>query len=76
MKNELFVNLVNVAMADEYSDFDGNEMPGDISYFQNCDDQNVQVLFNQVNSIQDSINTLMNLNSIQDDELGIEVTEI
>lgn len=76
MKNELFVKLVNVAMADEYSDFDCNEMPGDISYFQNCDDQNVQVLFNQVNSIQDSINTLMNLNSIQYDELGIEVTEI
>ena len=72
-KNELFTKLVNIAMAGEYSDFEGDEMPADISYFQNCDDQNIQALMKQFNAIQDTIDYLVNVNNIQDDELGIKI---
>ena len=56
--------------------FEGDEMPADISYFENCDDQNVQTLIKQFKVIQYAIDYLMNTHSIQDDELGIKVTEI
>ncbi len=75
-KKELFIKLVNIAMANEYSDFEGDEMPVDISYFQNCDDQNAQALIKQFKAIQDTIDYLMNVNNINDDDLGIKVTEI
>ncbi len=75
-KNELFVKLVNIAMAGEYGDLsfgEGDEMPADISYFKNCEDQNVQALVKQLQAIQDIINYLMNVNNIKDDELGIRI---
>lgn len=75
-QNEIFTKLVNVAMAGEYSDFisdDGDVIPSDISYFQKCDDQNVQVLIKYFERIQETINYLMNVNNIQDDELGIRI---
>ena len=63
-------------MAGEYSDFisdEGDVIPSDISYFQNCDDQNVQVLIKHFEKIQETINYLMNVNNIQDNELGIGI---
>lgn len=74
-KNELFTKMVNIAMAGEYSDFEGDEMPADISYFKNCEDQNVQAMIKQLQNIQDTINYLMNVNNIQDDELGIKIED-
>ncbi|GEM_PF-3779511 len=78
-KNELFIKLVNIAMAGEYSEAnfgEGDEMPADISYFKNCKDQNVQTMIKHIQIIQNTINYLMYINKIQDDELGITVTEI
>ena len=72
-ENNLFTDIINVAMSNEYKEidevFDVNDVYNfNIDHFENSTDQNVKNLVNLINEIRQSVETIMNINNIKEND--------
>ena len=79
-KQEVFVKLVNIAMAGKLADFDslfgeGDDLEFDDMIFEELYDHNISELLRVYRITRDTIKYLQSSNKIADDELDIEITE-
>ena len=79
VKNNLYLKMVNVAMAGEMNDVDSIFEEGDmikvrIADLKNLNDDNIHALHRQYKVTEEIIDYLIERNEIEDSELGITVT--
>lgn len=72
--DKLNLNIINLAMAGEYSDFDaqfevGETMKFDTDDFRNIEDQNVKMSIELFDKIYSSYASIMNINALKRDEI-------
>jgi hypothetical protein len=72
-ENNLFNDLLNVAMSNEYKEIDdtfeiGDEFNFSLEHFENSNDQNVIKLVNLIKEIRQSVETIMNINNIKEND--------
>ena len=78
--DELNLNIINLAMAGEFSDFDakcnmGEVMTFSINDFRNADDQNLKTCIELFDKIYQSYTSIMNVNAIKRKEIEGENTD-
>lgn len=72
--DELHSNIINLAMAGEFSDFDsqcqvGETMTFSREDFRNVDDQNLKMCFELFDKIEQSYTSIINVNAIKRKEI-------
>lgn len=72
-RQEIFSALINVAMCGEYAEIDdlfdiGETVLFDTTYFQHCQDSNLKKLLELVYTLEQTHDTLTNINGLNDCE--------
>ena len=74
VRQQLFAEIVNLAMKGEFSDIDdvidlGYTYEFHLQHFKDSEDINVQKLVELILTLETTVDSLINLNRIEDDEL-------
>ena len=75
MREVLFTQIVNLAMANELNEIDitfeiGEAFYFDKKHFESMKDKNVQLLLNTLEVFENTIESFININAINDEELN------
>lgn len=75
MREVLFTQIVNLAMANELNEIDSTFEIGDAFYFdkkhfESMKDKNVELLLNTLKTVENTIESFININAINDEELN------
>ena len=74
VRGNLMVNTINIAMNNELKEIDevfeiGQTYEFQIEYFDNSSDTNLQKIVDLIKAIQITVDSIMNINNIDDNEL-------
>ena len=74
---ELMERIINMGMTGEFAEIneifqEGDTFKFDLEMFRDSKDQNLQLLFNLFDKLEETMNSLANINGITEDELEDE----